>query len=272
MADVPGHIIWLVETGQKLTTVEGKPVVIWELCHQPDEVVLSGWAKHFRNHYCRDDQIDELRHGTPDSRSDYLIHIKFPDAHEPPGPSIRSGDFGEILVADYLEYILGFWVPRTRYVDKAIRNESTKGCDIIGFRFVQEGEESDRDALAIFEAKAQFSGNNAKPRLQDAVDGSEKDQRRKAESLNAYKQRFLDTRNQTDANRIERFQNPEDRPYLELSGATALYSSNLYDHELIEKTNTEHHPNRNRLKLVVILGQNMMDLVHELYRRAADEA
>ena len=149
---------------------------------------------------------------------------------------------------------------------------STKGCDIIGFQFHKEEEYSPQDTLIIFEAKAQFSGNKADPRLQEAVNGSEKDQRRKAKSLNAYKQRFLDIDNKIDANRIQRFQDSEDRPYLEISGAAALFSDNLYDQNLIMATTTRQHPNHNNLRLIIFRGQNMMDLVHELYRRAADEA
>jgi len=272
MNNLHGHIKWLVDTSQRLQTADGKPVEVWELRHQHDEEVLSAWAKHFRNHYCLDNQIDHLRHGTPHSRAEYLIHIKFPDSQDPPGPSIRSGDFGEILVADYLEFLMGYWVPRTRYCNKDIRNESTKGCDIIGFRFFDPKNESPRDILAIFESKAQFSGGNADNRLQNAVDDSGKDQRRKAESLNAMKQRFLDSEDSDSAIRVERFQNVEDKPYRELSGAAALYSRTLFDPTVIQATSTINHPNRNNLRLIVICGQNMMDLVHELYRRAADEA
>ncbi|EFZ1984436.1 virulence associated protein, partial [Shigella flexneri] len=66
--------------------------------------------------------------------------------------------------------------------------------------------------------------------------------------------------------------NPIDRPYNEISGAVALFSSNLVDPTAISKTSTNNHPNHNNLKLVVIHGKDMMNLVHELYRRAADEA
>ena len=123
MNAIPAHVKWLTDTTVRLTTVDGKTIEVWELCHYTDENILSSWAKHFRNNYCLDCQIDELRNGTRNSRSEYLINIKFPDVTTPPGPSIRSGDFGEILVADYLEFILGYWVPRTRYIDKSIRNE-----------------------------------------------------------------------------------------------------------------------------------------------------
>ena len=266
------HLKWLVATGEKLTTADGKPIEIWEFHYENDDEILSAWAKHFRNHYCQDCDIDYLRIGYAYSRSDYLNTIKFPDASAKPGPSIRAGDFGEILVADYLQYLLGYWVPRTRYSDKAIRNESTKGCDILGFKIIKDGKESKKDTLAVFEAKTQFSGPKPKPRLQDAIDGSARDQTRKAESLNAIKQRLFASQQFQDAVRIERFQNSEDRPFKDVSGAVALFATQLFNADSVAETVANDHPNLNDLVLLVIHGKDMMNLVHELYRRAADEA
>lgn len=266
------HLQWLVDTGEKLKTIDGKTVQVFEFCCTNDDPTMSAWAKHFRNHYCLDGDIDILRRGTPHSRSEYLNTIKFPDRSAPPGPSIRAGDFGEVLVADYLQYCLGYWVPRTRYANKAVRNESTKGSDIIGFRFFRVDKESPKDILAIFESKAQFSSKQNTSRLQDAIDDSAKDQVRKAESLNAIKQRFFDLRNLDDLKKVERFQDPEDKPYIEISGAAALISHHLYDATLLSSTNSLGHPNSGNLHLIIIRGDSFMDLVHELYRRAADEA
>jgi len=158
------HVEWLVDTGQRLTTSDDKEVEVWEFRHEEDEEVLSAWAAHFRNQYCLDSDIDRLREGTGYTRAEYLNAIKFPDRKVAPGPSVRAGDFGEILVADYLAYTLGYWVPRWRYGDKTVRNESTKGTDILGFKFLKDGKVSPKDTLAIFEAKAQFSGSKGKPR------------------------------------------------------------------------------------------------------------
>jgi hypothetical protein len=269
---IPSHLNWLIDTGERIKTSEGKEVLVFELQHQNDDSILSAWAKHFRNHYCSDTEIDVLRRGTPHTRSEYLNAIKFPDQSLAPGPSIRSGDFGEILVADYLEFSLGYWVPRTRYGDKTIRNESTKGCDTLGFKFIDGSKESAGDSLAVFESKSQFTGSSPNPRLQQAVDDSVKDQIRKAESLNAIKQRLHDSNKPEDVAKIERFQDPIDHPYKEISGAVALFSTPLFSKETIESTITSKHPNNIELVLITIKGVNMMDLVHELYRRAADEA
>lgn len=266
------HIKWLIDTKERLKTTDGKEVEVWEFRHQKDETVLSAWAKHFRNHYCFDSEIDYWRRGYRCSREEYLNTIKFPDPKAAPGPSIRAGDFGEVLVADFLEYLRGYWVPRTRYGDKTIRNESTKGSDIIGFHIVKDGKTSSEDRLAIFEAKAQFSGKKGNARLQDAVDDSAKDITRKGESLNAIKQRLHDRNELDDAVKIERFQSDIDHPYKEVYGAVALFENPLFDNDLASATDASSHPHSGKLALVVIRGEQMMTLVHELYRRAADEA
>src|SRR6266576_2112404 len=131
----PPHLAWLVKALRTSKTGDGTPIELWDLKHRPDARVLSSWAKHFRQHYCDDNEIDPLRKGTPYTRAEYLTKIKFPDANSTLGPSIRTGDFAEILIADYLEHVLNYWVPRVRYERKQVRNESTKGSDIVGFNF-----------------------------------------------------------------------------------------------------------------------------------------
>ena len=71
---------------------------------------------------------------------------------------------------------------------------------------------------------------------------------------------------------IERFQNDVDEPYQESYGAVALFETQLFDSILTSSTDSSEHPHSGNLSLVVIKGDQMMNLVHELYRRAADEA
>lgn len=49
------------------------------------------------------------------TKQEYLLSQKFPDAKEGFGPGSRSGDFAELLISDYLEFILGYAVHRERY-------------------------------------------------------------------------------------------------------------------------------------------------------------
>jgi hypothetical protein len=275
----PPHLGWLVDTGKKLKTACGTDVDVLELRHADDSGILSAWAAHFRNQYCSDDMIDNLKGKM--SRKDYLENIKFPSKTKP-GPSIRSGDFAEILLADYLEWGLKFWVPRMRWNGKSARDESAKGCDVIGFHFAQDKAISPKDILAIIESKANLS-TKKNNRLQDAVIDSVKDDRRKGESLNALKQRFVEQGKGSEASAVERFQEPSDVPYQELRAAAAVFSTSSYDESIIQTTDATSievkktkkiikHPYHGKLKMIVVKGGNLMSLVNDLYQRAADEA
>jgi hypothetical protein len=268
----PKHLAWLVNTGKTFTTSDKKKVELWELRHTSDAAVISEWARHFRNHYCPDDEIDELRNGTGLSRGEYFRKLVFPDPLVAPGPSIRAGDFAEIIVADYLEYLLKFWVPRTRYEEKAMRNVSTGGTDVIGFIIKKAGSSSPQDNLALYEVKAQLAGKKATARLQDAVNGSIKDVVRKSETLNAIKRRLIRRALLADARKVERFQNAVDRPYTETFGAAAVFSKNLVDDSLICATDCTPHPHSKHLRLIVITGESLMKLVGNLYEAAANDA
>jgi metal-responsive CopG/Arc/MetJ family transcriptional regulator len=271
MGKKPQHIKWLVDTSERINSFDGKEIEVWEFQHQNDNSVLSAWATHFRNHYCSDNEIDELIDGTGKSKKQYLEKIKFPDRSEAPGPSIRSGDFAEILIADYLEFICNYWTPRIRYNDKAVRDESTKGSDVIGFKITPLEKFSMDDEMIVFEVKASFTETNTN-RLQDAINASTKDEIRISESLNALKQRFITKQESENKERIQRFQNIVDYPYIEKSGAAAVLENSVYGETNFSGTDTTNHFNRDCLSLIVIKGEKMMPLVHELYRRAADEA
>ena len=276
------HAKWLVDTGEQIKTADGQDVRILEFRHEKDEAVLSAWAKHFRNHYCLDADIDFLRNKC--SRSDYLINIKFPSKVSKLGPGIRAGDFGEILVSDYLEWVLDYWVPRVRWSSKFVRDESPKGSDVIGFKVHQKNDEaSSDDVLVVVESKTKFSASKGN-RLQDAINDSAKDHIRIDESLSFIRQKFFEKNQIEQARKVGRFQNPVDMPYKEIYGAAAIISNEYYDpvklsaadcSKIPKSKNSEEffsHPNRNSLFLLVIRGSDMMKLVDELYRRAADEA
>jgi len=271
MTNKKPHINWFHKTNEILQTQDGKSVEVWELRHLPETEVLKAWAKHFRNHYCLDEEIDKLRDGTDLSRSEYLNKFVFPDHINAPGPSIRAGDFAEILIADLMEYILGFWVPRSRYGDKAIPNESTKGVDILGFKMLGETPDS-QDTLITCEAKASLSGRSKKNTLQEAINDSAKDMLRKAHSLHALKKRLITSGDARGADIIKRFQDPIGNPYKEFSAAAAILNSSAYDTAILTQADASKHLNNGGLMLIVMHGEDLMTLTHSLYKRAANEA
>lgn len=270
----PAHVDCL-EPDENIITGEGREVSHLRLHVLDDSGLMSSWAKYFREHYCLDEELDALRDGTGLSREEYLLQLVFPDRSDPPGPSIRAGDFAEILVSDYLEYVRGFWVPRQKYAEKAVRNESVKGVDILGFHLVEPDPTNGnpQDVLIAFEVKAKLSGREYDDTLQDAIDHSKKDYYRRALTLNATKRRLRVLGNIQESLVVQRFQNPSDHPYSYQSGAAAVLNETVFDIEgIAQSTNTSGHPNEEKLELLVIRGNELMSLVHALYARAADEA
>ena len=265
----PEHVDWLVDTGQRQNTACGREIEIWELNPQNDnEAVLSAWAAHFRQHYISDEDLPIMVYGTGLTNAEYLRRTLLPDRTQTPGPSLRSGDFGEILVADYIEHVLDYWCPRElRYQERWNRNDSTKGCDVIGFKLVAEGQ----DELFVFETKSAMSPS-AGNRLQDAISDSNKDKLREAMSLNAIKQKFVRRGAIDEANRVMRFQDMADRPFRRISGAAAILDNVVFGQTNLTATDASAHYNAANIKLIVIKGPSMMTLIHALYERAADEA
>jgi len=269
---VLAHIDWIKDTGERRQTACGREIQIWELNPINDEAILSAWAAHFRHHYCADADLPALVAGTGKSNAEYLNTILFPDEKVAPGPSLRSGDFGEILVADFIEFILGYWCPRElRYQDRWNRQDSTKGCDIVGFKFVNENGEHQNDELYVFESKSGLSATE-KNRLQDAVTDSMKDHLREAMTLNAMKQRLLVRGKALEVGAVQRFQNETERPFRRINGAAAVLDIDVFIGTNLEETDTTGHKNADNLRLLVIRGPSLMKLVHALYERAANEA
>jgi Cap4 SAVED domain len=269
---IPAHVSWLHDTGERQSTACGCEIEIWALTPEEDEEVLSAWARHFRQHYISDEDLPAMVDGTGLSTAEYLRATLFPDASRTPGPSLRSGDFGEILVADYIEYLLGYWSPRIlRYQDRWNRNDSTKGCDVIGFRFATDAPHHPDDELFIFESKsgmAKTGGN----RLQDAIVDSMKDHLREAMTLNAMKQRMRVRGHQDQADKVKRYQNEAARPFKRINGAAAILDDEVFAATDFTIADATAHPNASNLRLIVIRGPSLMTLIHALYERAANEA
>jgi len=247
-------------------TADGHLIKVIELDLPEDEEIFDEWASHLRDHYCSLSEIDGLRNGIGCTRVEYLTNIKFPSQNEDFGPATRSGDFTEILIADYIEFIEGYFIPRTRYDRKITRNSSSQGSDLIAFKM---GEVISRnDELVIYEVKAQASNREPKNRMQDAINDSKKDVKRLAESLNAINQRLLDKGEYDSANIIQRFQNRTDRPYKLKYGAAAVHSTYSFSAEKLKECNVENE-DTDSVKLLVVYSEDLMQKIHDIYRRAA---
>ena len=179
------YINWYEEE-RELETTDGKKIQVLHLNYIDEEDALNEWAEHFRKNYRSIEDIDYMK-DEKELRSEYLINHVFPEeAGNRFGPATRVGDFSELLVADYIEYVLDYMVPRTRYDRKTNRNESTQGTDLIGYKMGDKPRKTDE--VQLVEIKGTSDPKSKKQgyeRLQDAINDSQKDIIRYAESIEA---------------------------------------------------------------------------------------
>lgn len=263
---MPSHCEWFIDTGRTLSTVDGQVVKIIEFQHLSDEAVLAEWALHLRRHYASDHELVENSRAMGMSKSDYLREIKFPNTI-PPGPSVLSGDFSEILIADYIQFLLNFNVPRTRYDRKSTQNESVRGTDILAFK-LNGTRVSRRDELLTVEVKGALKSNprGSNP-FQNAIRDSIADfETRLPLALNATLQRLKDRGEMQSAQNVERFMNKIAHPYKHTTGAFVVCSNNSWRNSFVTQANA-NHPNSNTFFLAVT-GADLMDLAKQLYEIA----
>lgn len=187
-------------------TNEGKKIEVFHLDIQNDPAIFEEWAKQFRRNYCSDDELDEMISSMNISSKEYLENFKLP-SDIGIGLSTMSGDFGEILVSDYLQNFEEYVVPRTRYNSKVNKDTSTQGSDVLGYK--NDSLNTANDEVVVIEVKSSSSNSRsfeAKNKLQEAIKHSDKDFERFSTSIVAS---YLKLKNSNieQANLLKRFLN-----------------------------------------------------------------
>ncbi len=74
------------------------------------------------------------------------------------------------MVADYIEFVCNYYVPRIKYRDKFNRNVPVMGSDVYGFKIGRKA--SAKDEAIIFEVKGKSTPKGSPKgdeRLQEAI-------------------------------------------------------------------------------------------------------
>lgn len=258
--NAPSHCAWFGENAEtNLQTSDGKAVTVVNFNHEANEEILNEWALQFRLNYCSDADLEAACTATGLSQADYLRNQKFPTRG-----SIQAGDFAELLVADYIQFLLGYKVPRTRYDRKINPNSSSQAVDVVGFKFNHEGQ-TRNDELITCEVKARFTATANT--LQNAINDSRKDyETRLPFALNAMRQRLLDRNDVDSANEVARFENKTSRPYREVTGAAFVCSRAVWSENLVTDSVGEHE--NEHASYFTFVGDDFMDLARRLYELA----
>ena len=106
---------------EALYTSDKKEITVLNLIKEDNNEILNEWANHFRSNYRSLEDLEYDVEDTGKTKEEYLTNDVFPDKTVAPGPSTRVGDFCDLLVADYIEFVRNYYVPRTRYCRKINR-------------------------------------------------------------------------------------------------------------------------------------------------------
>ena len=254
---------------ESIITNEGKQIEVFHLDIQDNPEIFEDWAKQFRRNYCSDDELYEMTASMNIPRKEYLKNFKLP-SDSGIGLSTMSGDFGEILVSDYLQNIEKYVVPRTRYNSKVNKDTSTQGSDVLAYK--TDFLNTANDEVLVMEVKSSSSNSRsseAKNRLQEAINHSDKDFERFSTSIVAS---YLKLKNSNieQANVVKRFLNITDNPFNVLYGAVAVHSNHSFDINVLKKVVSKNHRDYEKLRLLVVHSDELMNFIKKLYLKARE--
>ena len=238
-----------------------------------DDNSLNNWASGLRNNYVEEILLESLVKGTGLTQKEFLEKNIFPNHQNKLGASTMSGEFGEILVYDYINFVLKHYVTRTRYFEKVNPNMPVPGSDVIGYQVKHIDNPSKTDHLIVAEVKTLSSKSGNKNTLcektvREAIEHSVKDRVRIGESLNAEKRRLLNRSRIEEAKIVERFQNKTDNPFRLDFFAVAVLDNELYSNQVVLDVVNSQPENVKSTNVLIILSKELKLFLRDLYRRA----
>lgn len=259
---------------RSIASSSGDEVQVYRLNNELlDDDSLNNWASGLRDNYVEEILLESLAKGTGLTQKEFLEKNIFPRHQNKLGASTMSGEFGEILVYDYINFVLKHYITRTRYLEKVNPDMPVPGSDVIGYKVNNVNKPSKSDHLIIAEVKTRSSKTGNKNSLcektvKDAIEHSIKDRVRIGESLNAEKRRLLNRSRNNEAKIVERFQNKTDNPFILDFFAVAVLDNELYSDQVVLDVVNSQHENIKSTNVLIIHSKELKIFLRDLYRRA----
>lgn len=258
----PLFTAWL--EAEQCTFRDGTKVYCWCLDWTCSDCVLDKWALHLRRHYISDNILEHRVMARQTTSDQYLPLRVVPDI-----PSIRSGDFAEILISDVLQYLYGLAVPRYKQCNRKDKNASEHGSDVIAYQLKNVNSTSTSDKLFVFEVKSNASKTGDAEfikTVKKATKDSKKDPNRVPMTLQYMIDEATDVNDQATQKNLQRFTDMGGSPYQKIFGSAVATSHVKPIDALSCKA-----PNDVGLSafspLIVVHASRLMDLVNSLYGR-----
>ena len=264
--DKPQYINWLIEESG-VTIKDNVPLKCYKINYKEDENVFEDWALHVRRNYIDDDMLLEDAADNEMTVKQYLHDYVIPQKEENLGATARSGDIAEILVADLLEFIHHYSVPRYKLKNRSGKNNSQQGTDVIAYKFKNiDKTPSDKDELIATEVKAELSNSGYNP-IKSAIIDSRKDEHRLARSIDYCRKRLKELGKNEESLEVKRFLLKPDSNYRLIYAAAGISSCENVDSVIELDIIGEELEIKSDEKIFYIHGKKLMELAHSIYER-----
>lgn len=255
----PNFLRWLVREDE--VEISGTVTKCYRIEPNIDDASLDEWATHIRRHYRRDKELQEALKGYTADLSSYLADFVIPDA-----PEIRSGDFAEIVICDLLEFMENYAVSRYKHLDRADKNCSEHGSDVIAYRVTDSQHPRSSDELLVVEVKSRASTTNLKQAIMDAGADSMRDKARLAMTLDYHRCRSERYGDSTNADAMARFLNRGEYPCREIYAIGAIAGlKNAGRH--LGGAESKTLGLSEDMPVYIVHKPKLMEMIHDLYRR-----
>ena len=96
---------------KSIPTSSGEEIQVYKLNSELlDDNSLNNWALGLRDNYVEEILLESLVQGTGLTQKEFLEKNIFPNHQDKLGASTMSGEFGEILVYDYINFVLKHYI------------------------------------------------------------------------------------------------------------------------------------------------------------------
>lgn len=262
----PNYLDWIIEE-QGIVFNDGVPLNSFKITYDiSNEETLDQWAQHIRRHYIRDEDLEESLEDLPYTKEEYLKEYIIPQKDRQ-GAVARSSDITEILVADILQFLFDFEVPRIKQLNRSNKNLPEHGTDVIGFKFSESVDKPNRkDLLIAAEVKAALS-KTSYDTISNAVNHSKKDNFRIATTLDYYRLKLKRYGDKENAKKVLRFQLKSEHPYEISYNAFAITNlENINSNTIVQINGADLNVKLNQ-NVYFIHGRDLMTLTHNIYDR-----
>lgn len=252
----PKYIKKFIPNSNTVALDSGESIVVYSIADGLTEAELNEWAKHILAHYISSEEIIDGANANKISEQEYIANFVLPTAKKD-----LSGNFGEIIFADFIEFVLGYSVPRYKLYGN-YPNNPTQGIDIVAYK--KNIFNSAEDTVLFSEIKCRLSKKSFVS-LQEAINDIAKRDKEYALTLEFMRRRLNQIGNADEAQEVSRFSDPE-KPYKLIKGAGLITLSDVCTTNDFVGVSLE---GGNRIEVHVIHSNDIWNLTQDLWRRAS---